>query len=194
MNLIKKILEKFKKNDYKNTSHPKKNFRSLMTLAEINLKDRSDSEKITMLDYIIDILKVDICSSGIIEPFIIQPTEPYLFPFPNKVYDENGNSIDGHCGEKEVNLKKTDIFVRPWNVERQLKNILNLKDKEFVYDKNNHYSYYYNITTFYSHCHTDGIYWYNSHTNDIIYDVHDFRLAAIYELAKKRYFIRNNIN
>ncbi len=69
MNLIKKILEKFKKNDYKNTSHPKKNFRSLMTLAEINLKDRSDSEKITMLDYIIDILKVDICSSGIIEPF-----------------------------------------------------------------------------------------------------------------------------
>lgn len=225
MNLIRKILKKFEKNNYKNALSPRESFRSVMSITEINLHNKSDSEKITMLDYIIDILKVDICSSGIIEPFIVQPSSPYKTPFPIYIYDESENRIEIFCGKQEIILEDTDIYVRPWNVKRQLESILNLKDKNFVYNENNHWSYYYNdinlcyvfngnhsvnagrylkkgkiiseccdITMLYPHCYTDGIYWYNSHTNNIISGVDDFRLATIYELAKKRYFIRNNIN
>ena len=225
MNLIKKIFQKFKNNNYENIPSPSENFKSVIEIAEVNIHDKDDLEKIVILDYIIDILKIDICSSGIVEPFIIKPSSPYKFPFPFRIYDENENQIEIFCGQKEITLENTDIYVRPWDTSRQFKNILNLKDKDFVYDKDNHYSYYYNdinlcyvfngnhsinagkyfkkgkiistvcdITLLYHHCYTDGIHWYNSHTNNIITDVDDFRLAVIYQLAKKRYFIRNNIN
>ncbi len=95
MNLITKI---FKKNKaYKDIPSPTTSFDSVINLTEAYLENKSDSDKIVILDYVIDILKVDICSSGIVEPL---------------------------------------------------------------------------------------------HTNDIIVDVDDFRLATIYELAKKRFFIK----
>lgn len=220
MNLITKIFKKGKA--YKGIPSPTTSFDSVINLTEAFLENKSDSDKIVILDYIIDILKVDICSSGIVEPFIIQPSEPYNYPFPNSVYDENGNTINGRKGIIEIELDKTDIYVRPWNVERQFKSILSLKDIEFEYDKTNHWSLYYSdinlcyvfngnhsinagkyfkkgkinseyldLTLLYPHCYTDGKHWYNSHTNDIIADVDDFRLATIYELAKKRFFIKN---
>lgn len=227
MRLIKKFLEDSKKQKLKDTPYPTVAFRSIMSTADafLGTKGRSDSEKITILNYLIDILKVDLCSAGIVEPYIIQPSKPFSSPFPKYIYDENGNIIKTSCGKQEIVLENTDIYVRPWNVGRQFRSILNLKDKEFVYEDFNHFSHYYkdinlcyvyngnhsinagryfkkgkiisechDITLFYPHCYTDGVHWYNSHTNGIIDDVNDFRLAAIYELARRRYFIQSKIN
>lgn len=44
----------------------------------------------------------------------------------------------------------------------------------------------------YSHCHTNGEYWYNSHTGKIISKVNDFRIAALYYAAQIRYKIKND--
>ena len=101
--------------------------------------------------------------------------------------------------------------------------IIYLFNKDFAYDKVNHYSYYYddidlcyvyngnhsinagryykkgkiisvccNMTLLYDNCYTDGLKWYNLHTNEVIDTVEDFRLAAIFELAKKRYMLNND--
>lgn len=224
MNLIRKICEKFKKNNYENVPVSKISFDYVMSVTKSYLNDKSNSEKLILLDYIIDILKKDICSSGIVEPFIVQPSSPYNFPFPIHIYDENQNRVEIFCGQKEIMIENTDIYVRPWNTSRQFNNILNIKDKAFIYDEHNHISYYYtdinlcyvangnhsinagryfkkgkiiseccDITILYHHCYTNGIHWYNSHTNEVISDVDDFRLATIYQLAKERYFIQNNI-
>ena len=48
------------------------------------------------------------------------------------------------------------------------------------------------MTLLYDNCYTDGLKWYNLHTNEVIDTVEDFRLAAIFELAKKRYMLNND--
>lgn len=40
-----------------------------------------------------------------------------------------------------------------------------------------------------THCTTDGLSWYNIHTGEEIEKVRDFRLAAVYAIARMRYEI-----
>ena len=40
------------------------------------------------------------------------------------------------------------------------------------------------ITPLFPHVHTDGIDWYNSHTGEVIGQTADFRIGALYEIAK----------
>ena len=49
-----------------------------------------------------------------------------------------------------------------------------------------------NTTKLYPHCKTDGVHWYNSHTNEKLFKTDDFRLAAVYSIAKMRYEIIQN--
>ncbi len=42
----------------------------------------------------------------------------------------------------------------------------------------------------YPHCVTDGLYWYNSHTGAKTSNVTDFRLAAVYSIARLRYELK----
>lgn len=44
----------------------------------------------------------------------------------------------------------------------------------------------------YSHFHTDGADWFNSHTNEKILKVSDFRFAAVYSLAQLRASLKND--
>ena len=49
------------------------------------------------------------------------------------------------------------------------------------------------LTQIYPHVFSDGRNWYNIHTNEIYYKVDDFRLASLFEIAKKRYLLINQI-
>lgn len=44
----------------------------------------------------------------------------------------------------------------------------------------------------YPHINTDGVYWYNAHTNQIIDSVSDFRLAAVFLVAKMKNELTNS--
>lgn len=48
----------------------------------------------------------------------------------------------------------------------------------------------YDISLLYSNYVTDGIYWYDTHSKEVIYKVKDFRLAAVFSLAQMRYKIK----
>lgn len=48
-----------------------------------------------------------------------------------------------------------------------------------------------NTELLYPHCTTDGVHWYNAHTGQELDRVADFRIAAIYSLAQKRYKYKN---
>ena len=50
----------------------------------------------------------------------------------------------------------------------------------------------YDITELFPHINTDGRSWYNSHNNEKIGEVVDFRVAIIYEIAKMKYNIENH--
>lgn len=45
----------------------------------------------------------------------------------------------------------------------------------------------------FEHLKSDGISWINVHTNEIIEPVRDFRIAALFEIAKKVYYLKNDI-
>ncbi len=50
---------------------------------------------------------------------------------------------------------------------------------------------YCDTSKFFEHLHTDGVYWYNSHNNNKISDLFDFRIGILYEIAKIRSKISN---
>ena len=46
----------------------------------------------------------------------------------------------------------------------------------------------------FDHIYSDGLYWYNSHTNEKLYEVEDFRVAVIFEIAKLKYKFEQKIS
>jgi len=50
----------------------------------------------------------------------------------------------------------------------------------------------FDITKLFEHVHTDGQYWYNSHTNEKTGNITDFRIGIIYEIAKIKYNLETN--
>lgn len=190
------------------------------------LDGRSTKEKLLLLDYLIDVLLEDICSSGVVKPLISRHASPFINCFPTYCFDKNGSAINIRTEEKiEVDLSKTRIYVCPWNKLRIPDNLFNLMKKPFTYDKNNHFSDFYSdinlchvyngnhsihignylkegkITSeichtelLYPNCRTDGLFWYDVHSGQKIMNVDDFRLAAVYSLAKMRYYLRKRGN
>lgn len=63
-----------------------------------------------------------------------------------------------------------------------------------VYKKGTILATQYDITVLFPHVHTDGASWYNSHNGETAGELDDFRLGIIYELAKLKYEIENNLN
>lgn len=49
------------------------------------------------------------------------------------------------------------------------------------------------ISLLYPHCKTDGLMWYNAHTNEDISEVYDFRIAAAYSIAQLRNSVRTGM-
>lgn len=50
----------------------------------------------------------------------------------------------------------------------------------------------YDLTKLFPHIHTDGKNWYNSHNNEKISELTDFRLAIIYEVGRIKYTLENS--
>lgn len=114
----------------------------------------------------------------------------------------------------------TPVYLCPWEKDRCANAILNIAKTKFVCD-DNHKSYYTDIglcevysgnhsinagrylkkgeitasvrraEMLYPHCYTDGSYWYNSHTNEKLFRVGDFRFAAAYSLTQPRVRYKN---
>lgn len=51
----------------------------------------------------------------------------------------------------------------------------------------------YDITPFFNHIYSDAYDWIDIHSNEKIIEVHDYRVAIIYELARLRYCLQENI-
>jgi hypothetical protein len=47
----------------------------------------------------------------------------------------------------------------------------------------------YDVSKLFEHVHTDGVFWYNSHNNQKLGNVFDFRVSIIYEIAKLKHQI-----
>jgi hypothetical protein len=49
----------------------------------------------------------------------------------------------------------------------------------------------YDVSRLFDHIYTDGLYWYNSHNNNKLCDLFDFRIGIIYEISKLKYKIES---
>lgn len=139
----------FKKKSTRNVEDEKKfdyqhSYERLINLVNRYLDTYSQDEAVYILDYLISSILDDICTSVIVEPLITIPEGILLQPFPDHYYDENSKRHEIHTGNiKKVELSKCNIYVRPWNTEKTMDNLINLMKKDFEYKENNHFSYYY---------------------------------------------------
>ena len=193
----------------------------IIRLVDRYMNTYNRDEAVYILDYLIGSMLDDVCSSVIVSPWISYPNGLLPEPFPDHYFDENNDRHEIDTGKyTKVELAESRIYVRPWNTDRTVDNLLSLMIKDFSYDKSNHYSYYYgeidlcfvyngnhsinagrylkkgeilskelDLTLLYPHCKTDGVFWYNSHTDEKLREVSDFRLAAVYTLASMKHDI-----
>lgn len=214
---FKKYLEKT--NEQKKDYLSKKSHNQALELANTWIDEKNTEESEELLDYLINSLLSDVCSSSIVHPIITFPSELIHSPFPESYIDYYGNRNDISSEETiDVELDKAMVYVRPWNTERTRSSLMLLKSSNFKYIKENHFSifykdinlcfvyngnhsinagrYYkkgtitskvYHLEKLYPHCYTDGVYWYNSHSKEILHRVDDFRLATVYSIAQLKY-------
>ena len=101
-----------------------------------------------ILDYLIDVLLVELCACGVADPLInsrsILYRNGFRTPFPIEYLDQDGRQVKMY-GEQtmEVELAKTKIYVHPWCNRKTVDVLALLKNSDFIYDKNNHISYYF---------------------------------------------------
>lgn len=113
----------------------------------LTCSEYSNSEKLILLDYVMDVIKIDMQSEYIVNLFYqhsVNKLNPEPFPF--FYYDENGRKrelISGELQIKTISLKDDYVITCPWNIDRIKDNILNITKNGFKYFSNNHYSYYY---------------------------------------------------
>lgn len=109
-------------------------------------ENRTDSEKLTLLDYLIDIILDDICTEVECKP-LFGYTDPnsYKRPFLIECLDENGGKIEIRDGTTDVSLKNSNIFVCPWNMERRISRFFDLSKTEFKNDANHRGMYFADI-------------------------------------------------
>lgn len=215
-----KILE-FMKRDRE--MHIKASYERIIDVAKTYSHGSTKEEYLMLLDYLIDTLLDDVCTSVVVEPLtrFVDGTLPE--PFPNVYIDEKGNR---HCicqkTKTAVDLSTAKIYVRPWNNDRTKKSMKRLSKEDFTYYEDNHWSIFYtdinlcyvyngnhsinagryfhkgtifsrkyDLPEIYPYCMTDGLNWYNPFTNQVLSNVSDFRLAAVYTLAQMRYTVKN---
>lgn len=121
-----------------------RSYKRLIYLANLYLDTYSQDEAVYILDYLISSILDDICTSVIVEPLITITSGILPEPFPVHYFDEYNEQHEIHTGNvRNIDLSKSNIYVRPWNTEKTMDNLISLMKKDFRYDKNNHYSYYY---------------------------------------------------
>lgn len=207
-----------------NSAEIKMSYDEVVKTSKAWINGKTKAEQIIILDYVIDVLIEDICSSCAANVLKKPTSSPFTQCIPCFCTDENGNTICIDTGMKTaVDLSCAKLYVCPWEKERTVKNLLDLYNKSFIYDETNHLSNFYTdinlchvyngnhsihigsylkkgiiksnvlqTELLYPNCVTDGLCWYNLHTDKDMGEVTDFRLAAIYSIARTRYEIKCN--
>lgn len=123
----------------------KESYNEILNLTDIWLKSGSKNEKISLLDYLINTILEDICTSHIAQLLYHKEPPADMKNFiPDYFFDEIGNEISIYTNKNiEVDLSKTRIYVCPWHKTRLHDSLLNLYKNPFNYDKSNHFSYFY---------------------------------------------------
>lgn len=106
--------------------------------------NKEDSQ--TFLKYVLDVIGRDLETS--VQAMHIYKEEDYItgMPFPSYYYSAVYKST---CLEDEKNkilidLSKNIVITEPWDLYlRLMSNLKNIKENEFVYDEDNHYSVFY---------------------------------------------------
>lgn len=194
-------------------------YKNFIERVDDQLIGKAIDEKLLILNYLIDSVEIDMCSSAVLEPFISH-CRPLLEPFPILFYD-NDEVIRVYREKMNVSLSTSHVYVCPWSSKRQVSNILYLNKKDWVFDVSNHKSYYYSdlnllyvyngnhsinagryfkkgsvlayevdMIPLYKDCTTDGKALIYKN-NQAISDFSDFRLAVLFTLGKYRWEINH---
>lgn len=122
-----------------------RSYNEVLKLANIWIEKGSKDEKVTLLNYLIDSILEDICTSHIAQ--ILYNKEPPINMedlVPLQLFDELGNEISICTNKKiEVDLSKSKVYVCPWNKSRLHDILLTLYKTSFKYDESNHLSYFF---------------------------------------------------
>ncbi len=112
--------------------------------------EKTKEDKILILDFMLDVIKRDLKYDFLTDIFY---REEYFdrgrkirLPFPYSYYDETEQKIsifERKIGTKKVDLSEECVLVFPWHRKRIRENIKNIGSKEFIYDKYNHFAYYF---------------------------------------------------
>lgn len=139
-----KFFERPERTDNINSCEIKQSYSEVISTARAWIRNKSEQDQILILDYIIDILIEDICSSGAADVLKNTSSSPFTKCIPRFCTDENNNTIDICTREKtEVNLSEVKLYVCPWNKSRTVDNLIRLNKTAFVFDETNHMSDFY---------------------------------------------------
>lgn len=107
-------------------------------------EERTKEDKLLLLDYLIQTILADVCADAVFKPLVSWPEQTLSDPFPSKYYDKTGQEHPIMQGEViPVDLETSIVYVQPWSKEKAVSKLLFLKNHDFVFDRNNHYSKYY---------------------------------------------------
>lgn len=134
----------------------KSRYDEIMSIADLwmNGKHGETTEaKIDILDYLIEVLLVELCACGAVDPLINSSSKlyrnGYRAPFPIKYLNQSGQEVKMYGDQTmEVDLANTKIYVHPWCNRRTADALQRLKNMDFIYDEDNHISYYFTDLNF----------------------------------------------
>lgn len=133
------LMEYFRKK--MNSAEIRKSYDEIVKTSKVWINGKTSAEQVLILDYVIDILIEDICSSCTADVLKKPTASPLTQCIPCFCTDENGDTICIDTGIKtNVDLSCAKLYVCPWKKERTVKNLLNLYNKSFIYDETNHSS------------------------------------------------------
>ena len=186
--------------------------------------NKSIDEKKLILEYMIDVIKKDVQSFYMSSMYYCEKNKcAQINGLPIPIYyDSDELKFDISTGQMVMlDLSKDNYVVIPWNSERMIWNLVNIKNNEFEYDESNHKAFYYNYLDFGyvyngNHSITSGHYFRKGEIKAELCDTpkifdlvvtnghdwyigkekikaHDFRFCLIYELSKMKYKLENKL-
>lgn len=138
------IFKRLKKTDNTVFCEAKQSYSEVINTARSWVRNKSEQEQILILNYIVDILIEDICSSGTADVLKKTASSPFIGCIPYLCKDENGNTVDIRTEEKtEVELSNAKLYVCPWNKSKIIDSLIRLNQTAFIFDETNHMSDFY---------------------------------------------------
>lgn len=178
------IVQEFKKAT-KSSYTPGLEFKFAMDFAQETLAiEKSNEDQIVVLDFMLNVIRNDLSSD-----ILYLEEDITAYPFPLFYYDEQGNKYklpgNGFVHDKSNHW----AYCFPYISLCYVHNGKYLIPSGITYKKGIIQAKEYDITKLFPHMHTDGINWYNSHSNEKRGELADFRLGVIYEIARLKYTI-----